>query len=1072
MITPSATALDDGRFGLFDARISPDGTMVAFSWSGDIWTAGVDSGECTRITDHVAYDHHPAWFPSSDRLAFSSNRDGNDDVYSVSISGGEPERHTWNFVADYVQDVHPDGSRILFRSARDLFSYDLYEVDTEGGLEYPITNDTSRNFTASYYPNGAMIIVSRGIIDWTRRHYNGSGDTDLYSMTTEGADMQWVLNDYDGNDNWPCVSGDNIYFVSDRELNCANVWVKPWSGIDPIRLTDFTDRPVIFLSVSNAGNLCFVQDFKIQIMEYDAPTGELGSPRSLDLDLNSEPKHSQEIRLDISGNVTEMELSPLGTNLAVIVRGELYIIPIHDPDAQAPLGDDRYWEAVRVTETPSREQYVTWHPDGDRVVLSSDRDGNFELYEIDLRTFEWTRLTETPKDEVAAKYSPDGAKLAFYQVNDQLAVLDLETGDRNVIATDLFVLQPYTAPYEWSPDGKWISYTGMEQSWYGEIFIVLSDGSAQPENITRHHDMDSLGGWTPDGDRIYFLSHRNSTIGLENFGWWREGGTLHTIDLQRTPPPASDFILLSDEEDIEEDIEQENDAEGNGDEVSEEPDDEEESEEPEIVIDFNRIDERVRQITHIQGSGELAVLSPDGTTFVFESNPIGNRALWQIPVDGGTPTQIATLPGRCKEITWLPDGSGVLYHSGRNVYYWDKAGSTTVQVPTFGRLTVDLIDERRQMVYEAGRLLASHFYDEEMHGYDWREIVNFYAPLVEEAVVGEEYVYLMKMMFGELDASHLNAWTTSSNEGIGTNTARLGLEFDPHTTGPGLRVDYVLPRGPADYDDSRIDPGEWVLEINANEVSPSNNYYAFLDDQSSRSTVLTVASDQDGTDSRDVTLIPMGGSDIYPSWSTATYEAFVEENRDKVDEISDGRIGYVHIRWMSGGSLERFARELMADNYQRDALIIDIRWNPGGNIHEYLLDILSRPQFGWSEIRDGERSQQPGHRWGKPTVLLINERSSSDSEIFPSGFRSLGLGTIIGEATVGAVIGTEAYTLIDGRSGIRLPIEGWYALDGTNLENNGVQPDIRVLNDLNHIRDGIDDQLIYAVEYLLDELVR
>jgi C-terminal processing protease CtpA/Prc len=396
-------------------------------------------------------------------------------------------------------------------------------------------------------------------------------------------------------------------------------------------------------------------------------------------------------------------------------------------------------------------------------------------------------------------------------------------------------------------------------------------------------------------------------------------------------------------------------------------------------------------------------------------------------------------------------------------------------VPTSGRLTVDLGQERREMIFEAGRILENGFYDAGMHGYDWEGIVNLYAPLVEEAAVGEEFTILMKMMLGEIDASHLGAWTYGSQEGLGMSHASIGLDFDPNTDGPGLLVTDVLPRGPADYPVYDIKPGDWVLAMNGENVSPRNNYWALLDDALATNVTLTVASDQEGSDSRDITIAPLRAGwesnvRFYNSEGQIRYEEWVEANRAKVDQLSGGRVGYVHIQSMSGSRLERFAREMFAENYDKDAIIIDIRWNPGGNIHEYLLDILSREQFGWSRPRDGAPVQQPTQRWGKPTVLLINERSSSDSEIFPNGFRELGLGTIIGETTLGAVIGTEEYTLIDGVSGIRLPIEGWFGLDWTNLENYGVPPDIRVVNDLNHIRDGVDDQLNYAVQYLIDEL--
>jgi tricorn protease len=244
------------------------------------------------------------------------------------------------------------------------------------------------------------------------------------------------------------------------------------------------------------------------------------------------------------------------------------------------------------------------------------------------------------------------------------------------------------------------------------------------------------------------------------------------------------------------------------------------------------------------------------------------------------------------------------------------------------------------------------------------------------------------------------------------------------------------------------------------------NYWSLLDDAYARTTVLKVASDQAGSGAHDVAIGPNY------SWQTAKYKAWVEANQAIVEKASGGRIGYVHIPSMSGGPLEEFARQLFAENSDKEALIVDIRWNPGGNIHENLLDILSRPQFAWSRPRDGERVQQPARRWGRPTVLLINERSTSDSEIFPDGFRALKLGTIVGETTAGAVIGTDEFELVDGQTVIRLPMEGWYTLDLKDLENMGVKPDIRVVNDLNRIRDGFDDQLDAAVKCLMDKLTK
>jgi tricorn protease len=251
------------------------------------------------------------------------------------------------------------------------------------------------------------------------------------------------------------------------------------------------------------------------------------------------------------------------------------------------------------------------------------------------------------------------------------------------------------------------------------------------------------------------------------------------------------------------------------------------------------------------------------------------------------------------------------------------------------------------------------------------------------------------------------------------------------------------------------------------------NYWALLDDTVDRTTILKVASDQEGTDAREVSLAPVswsGGNPLTTPYYNMLYMDWVEQKRAVVDIQSDNLIGYIHIPIMYGDQLEQFARDLYSKSYDKEALIIDVRFNSGGNIHEQLLDILSRPQFAWAGTRDDELRPQPSQRWDRPIVLLINEDSFSDAEIFPAGFRALGLGTIIGQTTAGGVIGTWNIALVDGVTVIRIPKRGWYTMDDENMENLGIEPDIRVVQDLNHIRDGIDDQLNYAITYLMDRI--
>ena len=1061
-------ATEDGRLVLFSPKISPDGTRVAFSHEGDIWIANIDSGECTRLTDHVAHETRPVWFPDSNRVAFYSNRDSSGDIYSIPVSGGIPERHTWHG-GDVPLDVSPDGEHILFRSWRRMYSIDLYEVDTHGGLERPITRDEMYNREARYSADGESIAVCRGGMSWVRRHYNGSNSTGIYVMNRDGSDPHWIDNDYDGLDYWPTWSPDDeyIYFVSDRDLGCENLFRIPSEGGSAERLTRFNDRPVRYPSVSDTGRICFEQDFRLWVMD-----GPESRPREVRLQIADEPKYSQEIRTDISGSITEFQLSPDGSLMALIARGELYISQHPNPDDTAPMGDTRFWESVRITNNASRERFVTWHPDGDRVALVSDKEGNQEIFEIDLRNNEWTRLTRTPEDEAGPDYSPDGNFLSYLRGNRELVVRNLESEDDRTVVDALLVYFPYWGNFFWSPDSQWLAYTLNDARYSGDIYIlpISEDGSGDESvNITLHHDSEELMGWSDDGENIYFVSNRRAVIGLESYGSWGGDTGIYNVPLRRVPPPRSDvleFSEIEEEESEEESSEEETEeSEENGDEA------EAEEEEERSVIHFDRIDERERLISPTRGTGWSAALSPDGTTFVYVSNALGSNSIWSVPFEGGSATRLTDC-GTCNYLQWTSDSNGFYYLDGRTVKYSSKSGSV-MNVPTRGRLTVDLAAERLQMITETGRVLRNNFYDPDMHGIDWEAHVEYYTPLVVETTDSEDFELLMDMLFGELDASHLGFRGGSSREGTDFERAWLGMDFDPNTTGPGLLITRVWPRGPADYEEIEIEAGEWVLKINGTDVSTSNNYHALLDDERDRTTVLEVASDRDGTDSREVVLGAGWGFDgsPLPLYDGAYYLDWVEEKRETVHAESDSRIGYIHLPNMMGTPLEQFTRELFSENMDREALIIDIRWNTGGNIHEALLDILSRPQFGWNQNRDmPQRIEQPTRRFDRPIVVLINERSFSDAEIFPAGIRALDLATLIGETTAGGVIGTVNIGLVDGVRSIRVPRVGWFTLEGENMENYGVEPDIRVVNELAHIREGIDDQLNAAIEFLLNEI--
>jgi tricorn protease len=368
------------------------------------------------------------------------------------------------------------------------------------------------------------------------------------------------------------------------------------------------------------------------------------------------------------------------------------------------------------------------------------------------------------------------------------------------------------------------------------------------------------------------------------------------------------------------------------------------------------------------------------------------------------------------------------------------------------------------MFDEGWRLLREQFYDEKMHGVDWDAMREKYRPLIEHVAAKEDFYALVSMMLGELNASHLGIGGPTVS---GPETAYLGVWFDPEHRGPGVKISAVLKNSPADRDESRLNVGEFILAIDGVEVSNNEQIWDALADKAGRVVELLVNDKPTKEGARTVKIKPINRG----QWSNLLYEDWVEKRKRMVDEWSNGRIGYIHIQAMSQSELRKFEREFYAEVVgKKEALIIDVRFNGGGRIHDELLSILKRRLYALEQYRGTPPFTQPFQVWQKPTVVLINEFSASDAEIFPKAFRDLGLGKLVGVPTYGGVIGTYNVTLIDGTTFFRVPVTGWRTLDGVNLENYGVKPDILVEHSPEDNSNENDLQLKMAVELLLKEL--
>jgi len=1012
---------------------SPDGKQIAFSYMGDIWVAPAEGGNAIRLTVHPAHDIRPRFSPNGKWIAFNSNREGNYDIFLMPAKGGKPKRLTYHSADDILGDWSPDGRWIVFSSNRDHRFAQIYLLEVETGYVRRLTSDEASLHSPTFSPDGRYIVFCRGGTSWWRKGYKGSANSEIWRLpiTIDGDQITTSkherLTHYEGNDWFPMVSPDGtLYFVSDR-TGVFNIWQMPFTvtrdkgqgtrGAKMEQVTNHADR-VLYPNLSRDGKfIVYEHDFSLWIV----PT-KGGEPKRLTIFAPSDEPQNRLQRLTLTSQATEFALSPDGKQIAFVVRGEIFVV-----------NAEKGGEAKRITNHPYRDFDIDWSPDNRKLTFISERDGNREVYIVDVKTRELKRLTNTPDAaESNPKWSPTGNYVAFIRgpFGRQLCWVDVNTGEEKVV-----VEGPFIGEFAWSPDGRWICFNRRDPANnVTDLFIIPWNGG-EPVNVTRMPYWNGSIVWTKDGKNIVFRSNRTD-----------ENIDIYVLPLERPKEKL-------DEE------------EGEGEKKPQERKEKEgEKRLPEVKIDFTDIHKRIRRLTATVFNEGSFTVSPDSKTVVFVATPIDQPEIWSVPLEGGSLTRLASGVS-ASQLQFSPDGNRIYFLStGGNIRYLTRPAGSLGSVNFTARLIVDRVVELQHMFDEGWRLLKEQFYDEKMHGVNWDAMREKYRPLIEHVAAKEDFYTLVSMMLGELNASHLGIGGPTAS---GPETAYLGVWFDPEHRGPGVKISAVLKNSPADKDESRLNVGEFILAIDGVEVSNNEQIWDALADKAGRVVELLVNDKPTKEGARTVKIKPINRG----QWSNLLYEDWVEKRRRMVDEWSNGRIGYIHIQAMSQSELRKFEREFYAEVVgKKEALIIDVRFNGGGRIHDELLSILKRRLYALEQYRGTPPFTQPFQVWQKPTVVLINEFSASDAEIFPKAFRDLGLGKLVGVPTYGGVIGTYNVTLIDGTTFFRVPVTGWRTLDGVNLENYGVKPDFLVEHSPEDNANENDLQLKTAVDLLLKEL--
>lgn len=1053
--------------------------QIAFTYLGDIWTADDAGRNIRRLTVHRARDVYPRFSPDGKWIAFSSDRNGNLDVYIIPVAGGTPKQLTAHSADDSVLGWAPDSKRVLFASNRaEDWSGKLYTVGLEGGMPQNVGADMG--VWGSYSPDGGKVAINRHGQAYWRKYYRGSNQTDVAIMDV-AAKKFTKLTDFNGLDSWPMWGSDGfIYFVSDREGGgLTNVWRVSDKGGTAEQVTTFRSGDVRWPAISADGKvIVFEHDFGV--WKLDVATRK-AAPIRLDIAAETQDNTS-EVRT-FNSEADDYSLEPGGRRVAIAIYGEIFT---------APTGEGG--DLVQITDGAARDQSPVYSPDGKRIAYVSDASGREEIYITSTDgAGKPEKITDVDALKLSFSWSPDSKAIAYVSSDAKLRRYDVDTKRTAVLMTSRY--GNFSAP-AWSPDGQWIAYSRPTHVRTSDVILIRSaprettaaDQAARVNEerpVTFDSYNDSNPRFAPDGRKLYFVR-------TEGFGGGGGAASsqIYSITLER------------EEQDPEE-------PQDRTDEPAEPRTRPADATPRTVNIDWAGLKRRTRQVTRMPFAILSYAIAPDSRSIAFvTTEPAGMRTqpvLYTIQHDGRRLSRVLTggapgggddddqpaggaFGGGMTDLSFTRDGRTLYFREGRGIYAVGLGGgaaggpaaaSAASSAPgqreasrrrlTFTpKVRIDLRAQWAEMFGDAWRTMKYRFYDPKMHGHDWDAMKAKYAPLIEHVGDRQELLNVINEMIGELNASHTGAAAGGGRGGGGgaVSTGYLGIDLQPDTQVGRYRVAHVYEDGPADKDWVRVSVGDYLLAIDGKPVKAGDEYWSLLNHRLNRKVEVTFNSKpaEDGAWKTRITPINQGAH------NQLRYERWVKERRAMTEKLSAGRVGYLHIQAMNQPSLRRFEKELR-ENRNKEALVIDQRWNGGGNIDQELLGILVQREYQIWQPRGTEPNPRPFSGFFGPKVVLQNWRSGSNAEMFPAGFRALGLGKVIGTPTAGAVIGTGSYSLVDG-STVRTPGVGVFLADRdrTNMENFGVPPDILVDHTPEDNLAGRDRQLEVAVQELLKEL--
>jgi tricorn protease len=1033
---------------------------IVFTYAGDLWTVGRGGGEARRLTSFQGVESHPKFSPDGTLVAFSGQYDGNTDVYIVPVAGGAPRRLTWHPGGDVPRGWTNDGTKVVFASGRvsvpNPYSK-FWTVGVAGGFPEPMP--MPRAWRGQFSPDGrhfAYESIQSWETEW--RNYRGGQNKPIWVLDLQDYSLEKLP--WDGaNDQNPVYVGDSIYFLSDRDYT-MNVYAFDTGTRNLRQLTHFKEFDVKNLE-AGGGALVFEMGGTLHLLDPgDGPAAEV--PITVRGDFPWARPHWE----DVSDRLSNGVLSPTGKRAAFEARGEIFTVP-------AEKGDIR-----NLTRSAGiAERAPAWSPDGQRIAWFSDAGGEYQLVIADQHGDE-PRILQLPNPTFfyTPVWSPDGKHLSYGDADRNLWVLDVESGEPTKIDEEGFAHPERTIYPAWSPDSKWIAYTKRLKNQYNAVWVYsLEEGERRP--ITDGLSDSMSPAWDRGGKFLYFLG--STDYGL-SVGWLdmssMDRPLTRTIYLAVLPddepsplgPESDEESLDEDGDEKEDDEDSKKDKKGTKDEV------------PAVDIDFGSLDQRIialdvpaRNYLGLAAGEEGVLFYSDIQGSLYDTYPAPTATLRRYTLED---REEKTVLSAVKGYALSTDGKKLLYRVDEQ---WGIVDATAEVKPGDGaidtknvRMKVDPAAEWKQMFREAWRYQRDYFYVDNVHGLDLDEAYATYAPWVEHVRHRVDLTYVLDILGGETAVGHSFTGGGDSPEVEIVPVGLLGADLEIANgrfritkiyTGENWNPDLRAPLSGPGID---VKQGEYIVAVNGVELLSEMNPYSPFDRTATKQTVLKVNGRPRMEGAREVTVVPVA------SETALRRRDWVEGNRRRVDAMSDGKLAYVWLPDTAREGYTYFNRYYFAQQDRKGA-VIDERFNGGGSIADYMVDLMSRELLGYFNNPLGDRQPFTAPNagiWG-PKVMIINETAGSGGDMLPYMFRLKKIGPLIGTRTWGGLVGIwDVPSLLDGGY-ITAPRGGFFNLDGEwDVENEGIAPDVEVEQLPAEVIAGRDPQLEKAIEVALELL--